>query len=273
MTLTIYKGTDEIGGSCIGLRTENTRILLDYGTPLKRNSEKIQIADTVDAILISHPHQDHFGEIETISDDIPVYCGELSLQLMNATRIFTGKKVFRNNFKFFDAWESFEIGDFKITPYLVDHSATDAFAFLVEAQGQKVLYSGDFRSNGRKSMLYDRLLKEETLQNLDLLLMEGTMIQRDNGEFLDEESVEKKIYETIKDSNAISFMISSSQNIDTLVSAFRACRRSGKVFVIDIYTAWILEKASEFSPSLMTLNVHDVRVYKPTAKTGGKSIW
>jgi len=269
MRLTIHKGTNEIGGSCIELATENTTILLDYGKPLSKNSERVVMNKDIDAILISHPHQDHFGEIEIISDDIPVYCGSLSLDLMNATCIFTGKEIFTNNFKFFDAWESFEIGEFTITPFLVDHSATDAYSFLVEAEGKKVLYSGDFRSNGRKSMLYDRLLREEVLQNIDLLLMEGTMIQRDNGEFLDEESVEKKILETIKGSDDITFMISSSQNIDTLVSAFRACRRSKKIFVIDIYTAWILEKASEFSPGLMNLSVHDVRVYKPTAKTGG----
>ena len=32
--LKIHKGTDEIGGSCIELSTNNTTILLDYGTPL-----------------------------------------------------------------------------------------------------------------------------------------------------------------------------------------------------------------------------------------------
>ncbi|WP_130420186.1 hypothetical protein [Edaphobacter modestus] len=37
------------------------------------------------------------------------------------------------------------------------------------------------------------------------------------------------------------FLISSSQNIDRIVSTFRACKRTGKVLVIDIYTAWVLE--------------------------------
>ena len=43
-----------------------------------------------------------------------------------------------------------EIGPFRITPQLVDHSAFDAYALLVEADGKRVYYSGDFRAHGRK---------------------------------------------------------------------------------------------------------------------------
>lgn len=34
MKLTIYRGTHEIGGSCVELATKNTRILIDIGLPL-----------------------------------------------------------------------------------------------------------------------------------------------------------------------------------------------------------------------------------------------
>lgn len=40
--------------------------------------------------------------------------------------------------------------DIKGTPYLMDHSAYDAYAFLIEADGEKIIYSGDFREHGRK---------------------------------------------------------------------------------------------------------------------------
>jgi len=87
MKIKIKKGTDEIGGSCIELSTKNETILLDYGTPLSEDSSSIKIDNNIDAILISHPHQDHFGEIVNIKDNTPIYCGELSLDLMNATKI------------------------------------------------------------------------------------------------------------------------------------------------------------------------------------------
>lgn len=266
MKLKVHKGTDEIGGSCIELKTENTTILLDYGTPLQDTSEQVKIQGKVDAIVVSHPHQDHFGAIVDIDTDIPVYCGELSLELMNATKIFTGQEILKNNFKIYSAWKSFEIGDFKITPYLVDHSATDAYSFLIEADGKKVLYSGDFRANGRKSKLFDNMIKDKKLKNVDILLMEGTMLQRSNEDFPDEQSVEDKIFETIKENNQISFMIGSSQNIDSLVSAYRACKKAKKIFVIDLYTAWILEKLKIVSDSIPNMEWKDVKVIK---KFGG----
>ena len=266
MTIKIYKGTDEIGGSCVELKTKNTTILLDYGTPLQDTSNQVKITDNIDAILISHPHQDHFGEIVNIEKTIPVYCGELSLELMNATKIFTGNEILANNFQLFEAWKSFEIGEFKVTPYLVDHSATDAYAFLIEADGKKVLYSGDFRANGRKAKLFDKMINDKNLKDLDILLMEGTMLQRSNEDFPDEQSVENKIFETIKQNNQISFMIGSSQNIDSIVSSYRACKKANKIFVIDIYTAFILEKMQLASSSIPNISWDNVKVIK---KFGG----
>jgi ribonuclease J len=236
--------------------------LLDYGTPLQATSEQVKITDNIDAILISHPHQDHFGEIINIENTTPIYCGELSLELMNATKIFTGNEILENNFQLFEAWKSFKIGDFKVTPYLVDHSATDAYAFLIEADNKKVLYSGDFRANGRKSKLFANMINDKNLKNIDVLLMEGTMIQRRNEDFPDEQSVENKIFETIKDSDLISFMIGSSQNIDSIVSAYRACKKANKTFVIDIYTAWILEKMKIASSNIPHMNWNNVKVIK-----------
>ena len=260
MKLTIHKGTNEIGGNCVELKTENTTILLDYGTPLKENSEKIKI-DKTNAILISHPHQDHFGEIVHIENHIPVYCGKLSLELMNTTQIFTGAKPFNNNFKYFKDKKSFKIGDFTVTPYLVDHSAVDAYAFLIESDGKRILYSGDFRANGRKSKLFYRMIYDEKLKNIDILILEGTMLKRSNEEFINEQSVEEKIYQTVQNEN-ISFLISSSQNIDRIVSAYRASKRSNKIFVVDIYTAWVLEKLKIVSKSVPNIDWSDVKVIK-----------
>ena len=119
---------------------------------------------------------------------------------------------------------------------LVDHSAVDAYAFLIEAEGKRIFYSGDFRAHGRKSILFEKLI-DNPPKNIDVLFMEGTMIKRSNDQFPDETSVENKIYEVIKGQDNISFIISSSQNIDRIVSAYRACLRTRKTLVIDLYTA------------------------------------
>ena len=260
MKIKIHRGASEIGGTCIQLSTEKTTILLDLGLPLRKDSKELDVAAlTPDAVLISHPHQDHFGLIEALNHDIPVYMGELSRNLINATRMLLGVGLLKNEIRYFKAWQPFVIGDFIITPYLVDHSAVDAYAFLIEAEGKRVFYSGDFRAHGRKSVLFDTIIKNPP-KDIDLLFMEGTMIQRCNDDFPTEADVEKKIYETIKEQENITFLISSSQNIDRIVSAFRACKHAGKTLVLDIYTAWVLEQLKLISKNIPAMEWDQIKI-------------
>ena len=46
----VFKGTDEIGGSCVQLSTSNTTILLDYGTPLNPDSKPVTLNQNIDAV-------------------------------------------------------------------------------------------------------------------------------------------------------------------------------------------------------------------------------
>ena len=86
MKINIHRGANEIGGTCIQLSTEKTTILLDLGLPLRKDSKELDVAALKpDAVFISHPHQDHFGLIEALDHNIPVYMGELSKNLINAT--------------------------------------------------------------------------------------------------------------------------------------------------------------------------------------------
>jgi len=240
--LVIHKGTHEIGGSCVELSTENTTILIDYGSVLDENSTPAKIDKKIDAVLLSHSHIDHFGEITNIPD-IPVYSSPITKELIKITSIFVTKDKIKNNFNFFDPKKSFKIGDFTITPYPTDHSAIDSFAFLIEAKGVKFLYSGDFRNNGRKNYLFDNLLKEKKLKNIDYLLLEGTLISRD-GYQKTEQTLEKEMIEVLKD-DKLAVLISSSQNIDRLVTAYRSAIQSDRTFIVDIYTALILDKAKD----------------------------
>ena len=72
MTLTIHRGTHEIGGSCVEIRTDKTKILIDLGMPLdydKHNTEEQteirhnakEWCKGVDALFLSHAHADHYG--------------------------------------------------------------------------------------------------------------------------------------------------------------------------------------------------------------------
>jgi ribonuclease J len=261
LKVTIHKGSHEIGGNCIQVSSGRTTILLDAGLPLSADSQPIDLSRlSVDALLVSHPHQDHFGLMASLPPGTPIYLGKLARSLIDATRVFIGEERYALDFRDFKAWQPFTIGDFTITPYLVDHSAVDAYAFLIEAEGKRLFYSGDLRSHGRKGILFENLVKHP-VRDIDVLFLEGTMLRRNNDLFPNEKAVEDKIFETIHHQKNISFLLSSSQNIDRVVSAFRACMQARKFLVVDFYTAWVLEKLRQVSHATPTIDRPEVKVF------------
>ncbi len=261
MKIVIHRGSEEIGGTCIQLSTNSTTILLDLGLALKKDSKDPDLSGlNIDGVLISHSHADHFGLIDTLDPSVPVYIGELGKRFIDATRVLLGKEPFSNDFRFFIAWEPFHVGEFKVTPYLVDHSAADAYAFLVEAEGKRIFYSGDFRGHGRKGVLYKNIISNPP-KDIDLLFMEGSMIGRDNKNFPAETSVERKVLNVIKDQKNMTFIICSSQNIDRIVSAYRACLKASKTLVLDFYTAWVLEQMKIVTTNVPTMDWNNIKVF------------
>jgi ribonuclease J len=261
MKVTILKGSQEIGGTCIQLSSGKTTLLLDAGLPLSADSRPVDLSHlSVDALLVSHPHQDHFGLMASLPPGTPVYIGRLARSLIDATQVFLGRDRYALDFHDFKAWQPFTIGDFTITAYLVDHSAADAYAFLIEAEGKRLFYSGDLRSHGRKGKLFENLVKRP-IRDIDLLFLEGTMLHRNNDLFPDETAVENTIFQTIQQQKNISFLLSSSQNIDRIVSAHRACKRASKLLVIDIYTAWVLEQLRQITQNTPAMDWPEIRVF------------
>ncbi len=287
MNLIIHRGTHEIGGSCVELSVGNNRILIDFGIPLVTRDHKpfdsnslkgktIQDLKTqgilpdikglykdeekgIDGILISHSHLDHYGFLHYVNPEIPIYLSQGAGILIDVSNIFIPTKVGKLNINIISNKKRFKIGDFTVQSFLVDHSAFDALAFLVEAEGKKLFYSGDFRAHGRKAKLFNEII-ERPPQDIDCLLMEGSALGRDDAQYKTEEEVEKRLEEILRERKNIAFLFASSQNIDRIVSAYRACLKTDSIFVIDIYTAFILDKLKKVSDRIPQFNWKNVRV-------------
>ena len=79
--------------------------------------------------------------------------------LIRLSQHFKIAEAFDLNINAFDFYKNFCVGDVKIKPYLMDHSAFDAAAFEIQAGGKTIIYSGDFRAHGRKSICFERFIK------------------------------------------------------------------------------------------------------------------
>lgn len=290
LNIKIHRGTKEIGGSCVEISTPVTRIIIDLGLPLVDKAggdfnfsryeglsvnELIKIGilpdlpelysnsdDKIDALLLSHPHADHFGLINFVRKGIPVYLSKQSNDILDINSIFTKTKIRIKNPFYFESNKPFSVGDFTITPYFNDHSSFISYSFLIEANNKKIIYSGDFRGHGRKAKSFYWFLKNAP-ENIDALLMEGTNIGRD-GHNLTEQDLEKSFIGTFKEKNKINLILTSSQNIDRLVTIYRACKRTGKLLVMDFYTATVLKILSKYAAiPYPSSKFPEIRVFYP----------
>ena len=253
MRLRIHRGTQEIGGTCIEAEAQGKRIVLDVGLPLDAPDEAQERLlpevpgfrerdDSLLGVMISHAHRDHYGLAAHIRPEIPVWIGEAGHNILKAASAWVPNGHAFTDPHFLADRRPVEIGPFRVTPFLVDHSAFDAYALLVEADGKRVFYSGDFRAHGRKAALFERLVRDPPA-GIDVLLMEGTTLGRAGTEegFETESDLEERFVEAFRQTEGMHFVWTSSQNIDRIVTIFRAAKKSGRVLLIDLYTAVVLE--------------------------------
>lgn len=257
----IHRGTHEIGGSCVEVRSGKTSIFLDMGMPLKDAARvDLDIPSDLAGVVISHPHQDHFGLITQLDRGVPVYMGQLGHRLIDAVRVFTRQSPYSNRFQHMEPWKPFTVGDLKITPQLVDHSTPEAFSLVVEGGGKRIFYTGDFRRHGRKGKLFENFLKSP-IQDVDVMLMEGTMLGRSTENVITEGDVEETILDVLNRQRGLTFIMCSSQNVDRMVSAYRACKRANKTMIVDFLTAWVLEQMRLVSDSVPRIGWPGIRTY------------
>jgi ribonuclease J len=252
MKVCIHRGAKEIGGTCIEIESQGKRLVLDIGQPLDCPDPELAVMPEVkgfaeeDAsllgVILSHPHQDHYGLAHRLPESTHLLMGAAAERILQAAADFTPSGGTFKNVTHLENNKPIKLGPFTITPYLVDHSAYDAYAVLIEADGKRLFYTGDLRGHGRKSRLFDELVKNPPAK-VDVILMEGTTLQRESTEkgFQTEHELELELAKLFKETQGMPLVTCSGQNIDRIVTVFNAAKRSNRQLILDMYTAHILD--------------------------------
>jgi ribonuclease J len=275
MRACIHRGTQEIGGTCIELESQGKRVVLDVGLPLDvadpdqfplhpiKGFDKAD--DSLLGVVISHPHQDHFGLAYRLPKQTPFLIGKAAERVLAAAKTFTPAGLRMERVIHLADRKPIVLGPFTITPYLVDHSAYDAYALHVEAGGASLFYSGDLRAHGRKGKLFQKLLRLPPKQ-VDVLLMEGTTLGRlgTGRGYPTETELEYRMAEIFCETTGMPLVWCSGQNIDRLVTVFRACIRSKRQLIIDMYTAEVLRATG--NRKLPQAGWNQIKVFLPAGQ-------
>lgn len=276
MRCRIHRGAHEIGGNCIELESQGARLVLDLGRPLSARDDSAvtlpAVRGLVDddpsllGVVLSHPHPDHYGLVAMISPSVPIYIGEAATRLLEQAAFFTPGGAKLSPAGYLRHRQAFQLGPFQITPFLNDHSAFDAYSLLIEADGRRLFYTGDLRAHGRKAALFDELVTRPP-ERVDVLLMEGTHVRPDSTgaeRGPSESDIETACVATCSATAGMVLAMFSPQNIDRLVTFYRAALRTGRDLVIDLYTAVVA--AATGLASIPQAHWNRVRVYLPRAQ-------
>lgn len=304
MKIIIHGGANQIGGNCVEVISENTRLIIDTGIPItnidgtpfdssmfntlsgKELLSKGLIPDIkgvyfwdkpeINGVLLSHYHRDHYGWIKYVHPEIPCYLGEVSHRLIDSIGVMNKKweKIIKNPC-YIKSWESFSIGNITVFPFLIDHSACDSYIFVLESEGKRIVYTGDFRNHGRKGKLFGSFLEQCPLP-VNLLITEGTCLSNKKHEVFTEEKIEEEIIRVCKATKGFVLGYTSTQNIDRIVSFYKGALKSNRFMVIDPYQAYILDqvgwKVPKADGNYKIKVMYPYFISKRIAKIGNKEI-
>ena len=219
-----------------------------------------------DAVFFTHYHGDHMGLLDTINKDIPLYMGEASKtiakilndRLSKAPNIDSYDTERINSIQTFEAAKSIIIGDIKITPYMVDHSAYDAYMFKIEADGKSILHTGDFRIHGFRGKGVKPTL-EKHVKKVDALVCEGTTLNRAEAKCENENDLKNRI-KSVLEENKYVFVVCSSTNIDRLAGICSVIPK-GKYCICDKYQLSVIEYIRDFAGNKSSLYKFDKALY------------
>lgn len=261
MTITIHRG-NQVGGCITMIEHDGCKIIIDFGSNLPGSKQEEfskqevdALTEGVNAIFYTHYHGDHVGLHHLINENIPQYIGagakdvmlckykalekhlDVSEQKRAAERMLTYTAQRTIDFPGCDK--------IKVTPYFVSHSAFDAYMFLIECDGIKILHTGDFRRHGYLGKgLFPTLHKY--VGAVDILITEGTMLGRKQEKVVREVDIKQNVVEALKEHRYV-FALCSSTDLDRLASFHAACKETGREFYVDNYQQEVLETFTRYA--------------------------
>jgi phosphoribosyl 1,2-cyclic phosphodiesterase len=133
-------------GNCVVIEGGNGSLLIDAGLSAKEcllRMERAGIdAGKIDALLVTHEHQDHIRGVDVLARrlEIPVYATAGTLADFLYFRRTSAKPLVHHTCR---DHETFAVGDFEIVPFSTSHDAAEPCGFIVSEGDIRLGYCTD----------------------------------------------------------------------------------------------------------------------------------
>jgi len=138
----------------------------------------------------------------------------------------------------------------------------------ITAEGRRLFYSGDLRAHGRKGKLFEYLVTHPP-RDVDVMMMEGSSLGRlpdDGGVFQTEDDLEDEFIAQFKATPGMALVACSAQNIDRVVTVYRAAKQTGRTLIVDAYAAEVLKATGHDSIPKIEEGWSNIAVYIPQSQ-------
>jgi putative mRNA 3-end processing factor len=236
LQLKFLGGAREVGRIGIAVKSQKTQVLLDYGVMLddEPGFPMHVPPKEVDGLILTHSHLDHSGALPIyyVQGKKPLFTNRLNLELTNLLvqdfihlsgyylpfEYIELNKMMHSN-KHMDWGVEETLGDMKFRLLNAGHTPGSSM-ILIETEGKRILYTGDFNLEETKLLPSADL---EACGDLDAVIMESTYADEDHTERLQlEHNFVEAVTEVVEKGGTVlvpAFGVGRSQEIACVLAA------------------------------------------------------
>ena len=240
-------GIGEIGANCYLYGSDNKWIMIDLGLTfaddkypgidllLPQVDFLDQIKNNLEAIIISHGHEDHAGALAFFIDkiDCPIYATGFACSLIKS-RLKEFGKLNSTNLNIIDPKKSLKFNNFKLQFISTTHSIPEPYSIVITTKYGKLLHTADWKID-TEPQIGDNFDKQafEDLGNENLLALIGDSTNADSvGSSKSESEVKEELINIFSRYDKRIVTTCFSSNIARIESIAKAAEKNNRKVVL-----------------------------------------
>lgn len=313
--ITFFGGIGEIGGNKFLLQDRGGRVFLDFGKNFGREKQyfdepwisprkedhllalgilpnlpgmyKKDAKDprNLDAVLLTHPHTDHYDAIRWLRDDIPSYATAQTNAVILA-RDYSGRtgpskeyyianwtkdegQVAYRTLETLEPAKPKEVAGMSATAFNVDHSVLGSVGYVVETEAGNVAYTGDFRLHGARATQSREFLEKARARDPVALLIEGTHVE--DSKIESEEEVRQKLTAVVGQTKGLVLTGFAPADVDRMNTFHQVAKATDRILILTARQAFLIDQlAAKGLFDGFDLKSKSVRIFRKEKKTTGE---